>query len=113
MKKITLLLLLCCSVIFAQERVEKFELTPEGFPGYVVLEFESKSNSEIFTQIKKWAEYNIRNADYSNYSEIENEFLTYSVNYKDALLIEWMGTQYYSPQIDVELRFKDNKLRID
>jgi hypothetical protein len=63
--------------LFSQKDVDEFELTAGGFVDFVVVDTD-KTAEQIFTNIKKWAEYNLKNADYSNYSEVENEYLAYS-----------------------------------
>lgn len=114
MKKITLLFLLIASVALAQEQVERFELKKDGFPDYVVVEFDGKTANEIFTQVQKWAQYNIRNAEYSNYSEIQDEYLTYTIEYIDAFKADdVIVKQNFDVLMDVELRIKDEKLRVD
>ncbi len=109
MKKFTLLLLLCSTFFFAQERVEKFESTPEGFPNYVVLEFPASSASEIFKQVKNWAQYNIRNSKKAKYSEVQNEYIAYSLFVERAFEVD----AFYGVDYDLEIRIKDEKLRID
>ncbi len=112
--RLLMLLLFFSSAMYCQEQVDRFELLPTGFPNYVVLEFEDKTANDIFTQVKRWAEFNIRNADYSNYSELKNEYLSYTINYTDAFKAnDVINKQYFDVLTDVELRFKDGKLRID
>lgn len=115
MKKSPFIILLLASIVFSQsKKVEDFKLTPDGFPDqYVVLEFENTTSDKIFTNLKRWAEYNIKNAEYSNYSEVQNEFLAYTMVLNDAVFLNWFGGQYFSPEFDVELRIKGNRLRID
>ena len=114
MNKIVTLILLVISTTYSQNQVEKFKLSPEGFPDYVVLEFDDKSTSDIFNSLKKWAEYNLRNADYSNYSEVENEYLTYTFIDNNAVETGTGLSHFvFSIEYDVELRIKDNRLRID
>ena len=115
MKRVLLLLLLfTSSLINAQNEVEKFEITPDGLNGYVVLEFQGMSKEEIFGQLQKWAEYNIRDAERSNYSEIKNEYLTYSVRFPRAIQYKnFMGKSAWDITMDAEYRIKKERLRID
>src|SRR5690554_3113458 len=109
MKKITLLLLMLSSAAIAQQQVERFEATKDGFPNYVVLEFEHKTANQIYTQVQKWAQYNIRNSKDAKYSEIENEYIAYSLFLEDAFMVD----AKYGIDYDLELRIKENRLRVD
>lgn len=114
MKKITLLFILFTTICLSQQQVEKFELKVDGFPDYVVLEFDGKTANDIYVQVQKWAQYNIRNAEYSNYSEIQDEYLTYTIKYPNAFdARNTLGPETFEVLMDVELRFRDGKLRID
>lgn len=113
MKKITLLFLFMGFLLHAQDRVEKFELVPSGSNGYIVFDYPGMSSNEIYSKLKKWAEYNIRSAEVSNYSTVENEFLTYRVNIPNAVEYTSIGTAYWDITVDVEYRIKDGKLRVD
>tara|TARA_R100000306_G_C4378599_1_gene143142 strand:+ start:3597 stop:4139 length:543 start_codon:yes stop_codon:yes gene_type:complete len=109
MKKITFIFLLCSTFIFAQNQVDRFEATAEGFPNYVVLEFPDKTANEIFTQVQKWAQYNLRNSKDATYSEIQNEYVAYSLFIDRAFKVD----AFYGIDYDLELRIKEGKLRID
>tara|TARA_R100000231_G_C5225568_1_gene134935 strand:- start:38 stop:367 length:330 start_codon:yes stop_codon:yes gene_type:complete len=109
MKRITLFFLIITSFAIAQKQSAKFEASKDGFIDYVVLEFDGKTANEIFTQVKKWAQYNIRNSKDAEYSEIENEYIAYSLFLEKALIID----AEYGIDYDLELRIKPEKLRID
>lgn len=112
MKKIPLFLLLINLISFAQN--ETFNLTSNGFEKYVVIDTPEISDKQIFESIKKWSEYNIRNASKSNYSEIQNEFLTYRLLIKNAIDVgSGLMHQAYDIKYDVEIRIKNNKFRVD
>lgn len=115
MKTFTLLFcILVSNIVLSQERVEKFELKKDGFPDFVVVEFDGKTANDIYVQVQKWAQYNIRNAEVSNYSEIQDEYLTYTIDYIDAFKADdVIVKQNFDVLMDVELRIKDEKLRID
>src|SRR5690554_7701146 len=86
MKKIVLFFaLVVCIYANGQEAVDQFEITPVGINGYVVKDFEGKTAEELYTAVKKWAEYNITNAEQSKQSDIENEFLSYKIFNEEAL----------------------------
>ncbi|WP_304139473.1 DUF4468 domain-containing protein [Mesonia mobilis] len=112
MKKFYLLILLISSITYSQNT--EFNLTSNGFEEFVVIETPNKTDKEIFSEIKKWSEYNIRNASKSNYSEIENEFLTYRLIIRNAIDVgSGLMHQAYDIKYDVEIRIKDEKFRID
>lgn len=115
MKIITILILFINLSAHSQIEVDKFHVTHEGFEKqYVVLNFENKTSSHIFHSLKKWAEYNIRNSDYSNYSEIENEYLAYTFTDVDAIDFGRGLTRYVHDIIyDIEFRIKEWRLRVD
>ena len=115
MKRILFALILLSSfTIHAQKEVDKFQLTPEGLNGYVVLDFPGMSKEEIFHQLKKWAQYNIRDAKSSNYSEVENEYLTYGIIIPGAIELKTIaGISSWDLSMDAEYRIKPGRLRID
>ncbi|HET8838844.1 MAG TPA: DUF4468 domain-containing protein [Flavobacteriaceae bacterium] len=104
--------LFLATTAFSQE-VDKFEITAYGVNGYLVEEFPKMTAAEIFAKVEKWAEYNIRNSEYSNYSKIKNEYLTYHLILSKAVYSKGFAKHFYNLEFDVEYRFKDNKLRID
>lgn len=109
---VTILILIITNQIYSQ--ADKFTLTKDGFTEFVVVETPNKTSSEIYTAIKKWFEYNIRNAKVSNYSEIENEYLTYRIIVPNAIEVgKGLMHQEYDTEYDVEIRIKENKFRID
>lgn len=102
------------SSIQAQQEVEKFEINLDGVNGYRVIEFSDKSTSEIFQNLNKWAQYNLRDANYSNFNSIEYEFLSYNVTIPRAVMEKhFLGKNYWNLNMDVQYRIKDNRLRID
>lgn len=110
----TIVMVLVSLVSWSQEEVQKYKFVPEGINGYVVLEFPDKSAEEIYSSLTKWAEYNIRSAEYSNYSTIENEFLTYRLILPEAIEYKtFVGPIYYNIEMDVLYRLKPGRLRID
>ncbi|MBT0607653.1 hypothetical protein [Aequorivita echinoideorum] len=102
-------------ITHSQNQVEKFEVTPSGINGYVVSEFEKMSADSLYNQVKKWAEYNIRNAEFSKQSEIENEYLKYEIIVPNAISILNGGTNRinWDARLQMIFRFKNEKIRTD
>lgn len=115
MKKLILLAIILLTFnVFAQEEVDRLKITPNGFNGYIVKSFPEMSSSSIFQNLKKWAEYNIKNTDYSNSSMIENEYLEYDIYYNEALRAEdGKNSPLWDVKMNVQVRIKDNRVRFD
>lgn len=114
MKATALLVLLICSSMFAQKQVDKFSLSSNGFENYIVYEYNKKTTSEIYSQVKKYFQYNVRDAEISNYSEIKNEYLTYSVHFPEAIKVkDVIKVMVHDITLDIEVRFKESKIRLD
>tara|TARA_R100001530_G_scaffold130309_1_gene101155 strand:- start:440 stop:982 length:543 start_codon:yes stop_codon:yes gene_type:complete len=109
MKRITLFFLIITSFAIAQKQSAKFEASKDGFIDYVVLEFDGKTANEIYSEIQKWAQYNIRNSKDAKYSEIQDEYVAYSLFIDKAFKVD----AFYGIDYDLELRIKDGKLRVD
>ncbi|TYP71530.1 hypothetical protein [Aquimarina intermedia] len=113
-RKLLLLLFFIGASIQAQEKVNELRITPEGFNGFLVKQFEGKTAEELYQAVTKWSEYNINNASVSNQSNIENEYLSYNVMYKSGLFIRsGLAKLVWDPMFKVEFRFKDGKVRYD
>lgn len=111
MKKITLLLFIATTLCFAQ-KVEKIEITPTGVNGFIVKEFKGLNNDEIYSKLKKWIEYNIKNPDFSVKNDVENEYIAFKISKVGKVEFE-KHAGLWTLSLKVELRIKDEKLRID
>lgn len=115
MKKILLLTALLVSIqSISQNKVDTLRVTPKGINGYIVKEAPNLSQEEIFKNLKKWAEYNINNAEYSNKSEIENEFLDYTIYLNQALSTKnGLWGAGWDLKLKIEYRIKEGRARMD
>lgn len=115
MRKIITIIFLAISFIATSQEVDVFEITPNGINGYLVQNFENKSNKDIYVKIKKWIEYNIKNPDFSVKNDIENEYISFKIsnvgnvmwNKNDAKKGSW------TLSLKIEIRIKNSKTRID
>jgi len=113
-KLFTVVLLVSLTSSFAQQKVETFKITPDGFNGYVVKSFDGKSETEIYNSIKKWAEYNINNSSESKNSDIVNEYIGYDIIVKNGIVVKQMGTYIkWDVKFNIKFRIKGDKVRFD
>ncbi|WP_378186894.1 hypothetical protein ACE939_00915 [Aquimarina sp. W85] len=111
---ITLAMLLISTLAIAQQKVDKFKITPEGFNGFVVKDFPDKTAADLYTEIKKWGEYTQYKAEENKTSSIDGEYLSYKLYQVNQIEVNNTGQRlYWDIQYLLEIRFKDDKLRID
>lgn len=117
MKKISILLfVLSLSISTYSQKVDSLEFNVNGLNGFLVKEMPNTSASEIYIKAKKWAEYNIRNAESAITSDIENEYIAFNIRHIDKIYSHRaLGKDYYPWWLNLycEIRIKDGKLRLD
>tara|TARA_R110000765_G_scaffold66328_1_gene128348 strand:- start:111 stop:599 length:489 start_codon:yes stop_codon:yes gene_type:complete len=97
MKKIVYLLLLICSTSVS---AQKFEFTVDGFTDYIVEEFPSKSQLELYNLSKMWVMDTYKNPDEVLKADFEGE------------RIRIFGGDY-SYTYQIEIAFKDGRVKFD
>lgn len=95
------------------KKVDSLQITSNNVNGYLVRDFENKTSKEIYISIKKWTQYNIKNADYAIKSDIENEYLSFNINGVGEIRYKESKMWLFKLNLYVEIRIKDNKMRID
>ncbi|WP_417871621.1 hypothetical protein [Winogradskyella sp.] len=95
------------------EKVDSLQITANNVNGFLVKEFESKSTKEIYSALKKWTQYNINNADYATNSDIENEYLSFTINGVGEIRYKKSKNWLFKLNLYVEVRIKENKMRLD
>ncbi len=114
MKKISLLMALVMSAfVFAQ----KFQLTPSGFvnaedpsKNYVVVEFEGKTQSELYKQVLVMLNKKYKSAK-DVISSVEPETIT--LNAVAIKPIRRTGAHSFTNKYNITLSFRDGKIKID
>ncbi|GEM_PF-5736517 len=112
-KTILFLIIIIFPRIIISQNVDTLEITPTGINGFLVKNFNNKSSKELYLSVKKWAEYNIYNADYSNHSDVEDEYLSFKIGKICRLSYEGSKKWVWDLSLETEIRFKNNKIRID
>ncbi len=107
---IKIIIFLTSFLTFGQQ-VDKIEIIPKGVKGFLVRDFDNKSEAEIYKSIKDWTEYNIKNASFATNSNVNNEFITFKVN--NVGIIHFKNKPTWSLNLYVEIRIKPYKARID
>lgn len=95
------------------EKVDSLQITSNNVNGFLVKEFENKSTNDIYSALKKWSQYNIKNADYSTNSDIENEYLSFTINGVGEIRYKKSKQWLFKLNLYVEVRIKENKMRLD
>ncbi|WP_396139099.1 hypothetical protein [Flavobacterium sp.] len=115
MKRIIILVLAFFSLMTnAQtEKVDSLQITANNVNGFLIKEFENKSAKEIYSSLKKWTQYNINNADYATNSDIENEYLSFTINGVGEIRYKQSKQWLFKLNLYVEVRIKENKMRLD
>jgi len=95
------------------QKVDTLLITPSNVNGYLVKEFEGKSTEDIYLALKKWTQYNIHKADTAINSDIENEYLSFSINGVGDIRYKNKNNWLWKLNLYVEARIKGNRLRLD
>ena len=110
MKKLILLLLIC-SVSFAQN--SEFVFSKEGFNHTVVLPFDGKLQADLYKKALQWIEVTYKNPKEVLKGNIENDYIRFIGVKSNLYCINAMGRNCYDVRYTIEIAFKDGKCKFD
>jgi hypothetical protein len=99
----------------------KFILTPEGLRNsedlnkeYVLIEAKGKSAEEIYSAARNFILQTSKNPMKAIKADTEGQYIRYGIFVPEFAYFKKMGLRVmYEGHIEIEMRFKDDKLRID
>ena len=113
--------LLLSAVLFSGLAFGQFTITPENFKSidynskdYIVLAFPNKSKHELFVAAKKLVNAKFEKTTSKEYTEIENEQITFSSfsSKSQLIMLNFAGSNIYHVHNQYELNFKDGKVMV-
>lgn len=106
-------LLICCHSGYSQ-----FKITPHNFVSiadslndYIVIDYTGMPKHELFKKAKIYVTSNFKGIKYDGYNEVEDELIVLDVTIDTSMQL-FGSQQLVELNNRIELRFKDNKLRI-
>lgn len=112
--RIAIICLLFPTFLSAQKIADKFTLSSAGFEDSVVREYPDKTDSELFSAARMWAETTISNPQEAISRDIQDQYLEYKVFVPQAFSITDDGSTYtWDAMFDLAFRFKNENIRYD
>jgi hypothetical protein len=112
MKKITLTLILLCSILSHSQ--DKFTYEENGLTDYVIIKNDSLSQSELYSKTIDWIKDTYENPDEVIKTKFKNEKIRLSGLKIGAFVSSiWGVTHYSNGKYSVEISFKEGRLKFD
>lgn len=111
---ITLMVCFFTAISFSQQKVDRFEITPDGINQFIIIETEG-SAEELFTKTNHWINRNFKTPNEVMPRIIENELIGGVMTLPNALYIESGARKGFAWHVKLSytFEFKDDRFKFE